>query len=893
MLNRGGFLAVAVFAFLLSTAARAQLVPQLINYQGRLNDGAGLPVNNLSVPMVFGVWDAATVGSGSQLWTEAQSVPVVNGLYSVRLGAVTPVPASVFTASPRYLQVSVFGETLSPRAILTSVPYALNADLLDGQHATSFANATHGHAFTEITGSVTDAQVPDNITITNADKVDNLDASAFALAAHNHSGANITSGTIGNAYFSAYGDLSTEGYLDGNSSTDVLLRGQGDARFAAISHSHSGADITSGTIGNALFSAYGDLSAEGYLDDSTGTDLVTRTQGDARFAPLSHNHSGANITSGTIGNAYFSAYGDLSTEGYLDGNSSTDVITRAQGDTRFAPLSHTQAFTTITGSATDAQIPDTITISLANNANLLDNLDSTAFVLAAGDTITGSLQINGQLGIGGPPSAAYSLSNAQAGAPTYGAHLYGSTGGLYGLLSSDPTDHYVYLASQGFGLYTRTGNSDETGDRYGGYFDVMGQGNIFGVYAIAAASGANPAYGGQFLANANGTGLHYGVYAAALSSASSTAAATAVYGSALTLNSAGTAYGGYFTTPATGTNYGVYAESSDIPGEFANLTDTANYRVRLAMFNNAVEVINGTATATGTHRGLDVTVLGTNTLYGADYQVDSYATGSGYYAYGNQVIVNMHDNDANGYGYRAVINGNSGDGPQYAIAGSAYGETVGSTFGLYGYASNAPGIAYGLYATAANADDYAGYFSTGKVRIGSAGTPAHTSGSGDLYVGNSVEVNGDYYYSTPKTHYYSVSVSPTCPGCGEEGQWDTGAGGVKCFIGPGLCYGEYTINLPDRATVTAVRIWGATDATSHLFRAYLYRHNMTNPADAGEMASFNVTDSGMTLLDNTISYPVIDNSAYWYLLTSMEQIWAGTSTEIWGIRIDYTVEGPD
>jgi hypothetical protein len=46
---------------------------------------------------------------------------------------------------------------------------------------------------------------------------------------------------------------------------------------------NAGADITSGTVDNARFSAYSDLGAEGYLDNNADGDLLTRVQADARY----------------------------------------------------------------------------------------------------------------------------------------------------------------------------------------------------------------------------------------------------------------------------------------------------------------------------------------------------------------------------------------------------------------------------------------------------------------------------------------------------------------------------------------------------------------------------------------------------------------------------------
>ena len=48
-------------------------------------------------------------------------------------------------------------------------------------------------------------------------------------------------------------------------------------------HTHEASDINSGTLNNSYFSAYSDLSAEGYLDNNSGTDLLMRSQADARY----------------------------------------------------------------------------------------------------------------------------------------------------------------------------------------------------------------------------------------------------------------------------------------------------------------------------------------------------------------------------------------------------------------------------------------------------------------------------------------------------------------------------------------------------------------------------------------------------------------------------------
>ncbi len=80
-------------------------VPQMINYQGRLTDFQGDPVN-ATVSMTFTIYDQAS--GGTVWWTETQaSVQVSNGLFAVILGTTLPIDDSVFVDPDRYLGIAV------------------------------------------------------------------------------------------------------------------------------------------------------------------------------------------------------------------------------------------------------------------------------------------------------------------------------------------------------------------------------------------------------------------------------------------------------------------------------------------------------------------------------------------------------------------------------------------------------------------------------------------------------------------------------------------------------------------------------------------------------------------------------------------------------------------
>lgn len=103
----------------------------LINFQGRLTDSVGNPVANGNYSVAFRIYDAAA--GGSVKWQETQTVAVSGSVFSVLLGSVNPLEAGHLNGEPRYLEVQVGADPpLSPRQRFTSVPYAFNAQSLDG-----------------------------------------------------------------------------------------------------------------------------------------------------------------------------------------------------------------------------------------------------------------------------------------------------------------------------------------------------------------------------------------------------------------------------------------------------------------------------------------------------------------------------------------------------------------------------------------------------------------------------------------------------------------------------------------------------------------------------------------------------------------------------------------
>lgn len=140
---RALFVGVAVLAVGSATiSAIAAPSQHVVQYQGRLADGNGVPLEGTINRLTFRLYSTAAPSSASFLWGEAHvSTPVRRGVFSVNLGAgalTVEVDGSTTAApnpfvreldgTPRYLQVQVDDQApLAPLQRLGSVPHAVSA----------------------------------------------------------------------------------------------------------------------------------------------------------------------------------------------------------------------------------------------------------------------------------------------------------------------------------------------------------------------------------------------------------------------------------------------------------------------------------------------------------------------------------------------------------------------------------------------------------------------------------------------------------------------------------------------------------------------------------------------------------------------------------------------
>ena len=192
------------------TLAVQAAVSETITYQGRLTDPQGDPLDGL-YPMQFILYDA-TAG-GTAVWDSGQfNVDVTEGLFTVDLS----VDQAEFNGQALWLEISVDGQTLSPRQEIRPTPYALG--LRPGARVVGEPP--------DFAGSVLGADVEGSYPLASA-----------------------IQGTVATGY-AIYGD-SAGGYgLRGYSASGNALSASSDAKTAGVFNSNEGYGIRVDTAGS-------------------------------------------------------------------------------------------------------------------------------------------------------------------------------------------------------------------------------------------------------------------------------------------------------------------------------------------------------------------------------------------------------------------------------------------------------------------------------------------------------------------------------------------------------------------------------------------------------------------------------------------------------------------
>ncbi|HEX8389970.1 MAG TPA: hypothetical protein VF597_00950 [Candidatus Saccharimonadales bacterium] len=157
----GFLLAVAAALSLLTVlfpadVAAVTTVPTKMNFQGRLTNAAGITVPDGTYNIRLKLYTVSSAGTA--VWSEdrlvsaGQGVVVTKGLFTVKLGDVTTLPATLFASGDLYLEIELptpatattsspswTEGAMTPRNQLATSAYAYNSETLDGLDSADFA----------------------------------------------------------------------------------------------------------------------------------------------------------------------------------------------------------------------------------------------------------------------------------------------------------------------------------------------------------------------------------------------------------------------------------------------------------------------------------------------------------------------------------------------------------------------------------------------------------------------------------------------------------------------------------------------------------------------------------------------------------------------------------
>lgn len=149
------FILITILLIVGACVPQPKLTP-MFSHQGRLLDENGDPVDDGAYDVEYGIYQVEI--GGTPVYTDTQSLTVQNGLFTTSLGLTDIISPTIF-AQPTWLEISIEGETLTPRQELQGSPYAFS--LISGAVVQGVETITRDYEGLQNTGA--------SLTIVNSD----------------------------------------------------------------------------------------------------------------------------------------------------------------------------------------------------------------------------------------------------------------------------------------------------------------------------------------------------------------------------------------------------------------------------------------------------------------------------------------------------------------------------------------------------------------------------------------------------------------------------------------------------------------------------------------------------------------------------------------------------
>jgi hypothetical protein len=204
-----------------STDEALPIIPQMLNYQGKLTDAYNNPVPDSTYSITFRFFTVPT--GGTEYWSETQSVQTNFGLFNCLLGSTTPIPY-IPSDGNCYLEMQVNpNPAMTPRIRIVSAAYSFISRKADSANYASSAPTAR-----PITPPISTNEIEDN-------SVTNQKLGANAVTTDKILSNTIQRGDVATNFKSPYSD--TADYARAAPAID-------SARITGNSHKLQGKDTT-------------------------------------------------------------------------------------------------------------------------------------------------------------------------------------------------------------------------------------------------------------------------------------------------------------------------------------------------------------------------------------------------------------------------------------------------------------------------------------------------------------------------------------------------------------------------------------------------------------------------------------------------------------------------